>query len=90
MGKKKDRNASKDLLLRGFNCELLEDLKGFTKEKTGSKAIITCCSRYIMLENNCEKYLLKIAELEEIIGRMKELYNTAKEASTELNKLMQG
>ena len=88
--KVKDRNESTDLLLRGFNCELLENLKSFTCENTGSKAIKVVCSRYLMLEKMTSEQIKRIHELEQTVREMKRLYNTVKEASSELSKLMQG
>lgn len=90
MGKAKDRNASTNLMLRDFNLELLESLKKFTGESTGSKAIKLVCARYIRCEETLNKYQDKCHKQDMKLERMKQLYMTAKEASNELNKLMQG
>lgn len=64
MSKEQDRNASTNLMLRGFNVELLEKLKAFTDEKTGAKAIMLVCARYLSLEKLCEEQSSRIQGLE--------------------------
>jgi hypothetical protein len=69
MSKKKDRNASTDLLLRNFNLELLEKLKAFTGEKTANKAIKLVCARYLGLEKLCDNQGFEIKSLKSSLKR---------------------
>jgi len=66
----KDRNASKDILLRDFNIELIEKLKKFTGEKTASKAIKLVCARYLSLDKLCDERNKKIYELDSSLSRI--------------------
>ena len=61
---KKDRNKSTVVILRDFNCELLDKLKDFTNEKTGAKAIKFVCARYLNLEKVTDEQSRQIEDLD--------------------------
>ena len=90
MAKKKDRNESTTVILREFNCELIEKLKKFTNEKTASKAIMLVCARYLALEKLADEQREKINEFERKQDRIESLYRQTKECSSELQKLILG
>ncbi|MCF7900566.1 hypothetical protein K9K77_03585 [Candidatus Babeliales bacterium] len=73
MVKKKDRNESTTVILREFNCELIEKLKKFTNEKTASKAIMLVCARYLSIEKLADEQREKIDNLESDLSEIKSL-----------------
>ena len=86
----KDRNESTTVILREFNCELIERLKKFTGEKTSTKAIEIVCTKYLGLEELGDKQTGEIIKLEVKLKRISELYKQAKETSNELQDLILG
>ena len=88
MSKEQDRNASTNLMLRGFNVELLEKLKTFTGEKTGAKAIILVCARYLSLEKLCDKQKETIENYKFIDERLKKAYKRKLEAEQFIHSIL--
>jgi len=88
MSKEKDRNESTTVILREFNCELIDKLKKFTGEKTNTKAIELVCARYLSLEKLADDQKHQINDLDTVIDGVVRNLRKRNEANKYLDKFL--
>ncbi|MCK4982209.1 MAG: hypothetical protein KAS17_04745 [Victivallaceae bacterium] len=84
----KDRNKSTTVILRNFNCELIEKLKKFTGENTNTKAIELVCARYLGLEKLADGQREEIAEIRSSLNSVASTLSRAQDAKDEVVKFI--
>ena len=84
----KDRNKSTTVILRNFNCELIEKLKKFTGENTNTKAIELVCARYLALDKLADNQREKIEKLKDSLDSIYSSLQKAQEAKDEVIKFV--
>ena len=84
----KDRNKSTTVILRNFNCELIDKLKEFTGENTNTKAIELVCARYLGLEKLADEQKKKIDDMNDVLDSVVRSLKSRHEANKFLNEFL--